>query len=42
MTHAERAELAHAAAAAKLTGKQQAFVDFVLTQYVKQGVDEFE
>ena len=39
---AERAAAAQAAAAAEFTDKQQAFVDFVLAQYVKQGVDELD
>jgi len=42
VTRAERAAAAHAAAAAEFTDKQQAFVDFVLAQYVKQGVDELD
>ena len=42
MTRAERAAAAHAAAAAEFTDKQQAFIDFVLAQYVKQGVDELD
>jgi type I restriction enzyme R subunit len=42
VTRAERAAAAHAAAAAELTDQQQAFVDFVLAQYVKQGVDELD
>ena len=29
-------------AAAEFTDKQQAFVDFVLAQYVRQGVDELD
>jgi type I restriction enzyme R subunit len=37
-----RAALAHAASAAECTDKQQAFVDFVLAQYVQQGVDELD
>jgi type I restriction enzyme R subunit len=40
VTRADRAAVARAAAAAEFTDKQQAFVDFVLAQYVKQGVDE--
>jgi type I restriction enzyme R subunit len=42
LTRTERASAAHAAAAAEFTDKQQAFVDFVLAQYVKQGVDELD
>ena len=42
VTRAERAAAAHAAAAAEFTDKQQAFVDFVLAQYVTQGVDELD
>ena len=42
VTRAERAAAAHAAAAAEFTDKQQAFVGFVLAQYVKQGVDELD
>ncbi|MDI1260503.1 EcoAI/FtnUII family type I restriction enzme subunit R [Aquabacterium sp.] len=40
----ERAAMARVAAmsAEGLTDKQQAFVDFVLAQYVKQGVDELD
>ena len=42
-TRAERAEAAKAASAAELsTDKQQAFVEFVLAQYVSQGVDELD
>ena len=42
VTRADRAAAASAATAAELTGKQQAFVDFVLAQYVKQGVGELD
>lgn len=42
VSRAERAAAAHSAAAAEFTDKQQAFVDFVLAQYVKQGVDELD
>lgn len=42
VTRAERAAGARAAAADGLTDKQQAFVDFVLSQYVAQGVDELD
>ena len=41
-TRAQRADAAKAAAAPGLTDKQQAFVDFVLAQYVQQGVDELD
>ena len=37
-----RAEAARAAAAAEFTDKQRAFIDFLLAQYVNQGVDELE
>ncbi|MES2100869.1 MAG: type I restriction-modification enzyme R subunit C-terminal domain-containing protein, partial [Pseudomonadota bacterium] len=42
VTRANRAAAAKAAAVAEFTDKQQAFVDFVLAQYVKQGVDELD
>ena len=42
VTRSERAQLAHVAAAAECNDKQQAFVDFVLGQYVQQGVDELD
>jgi type I restriction enzyme R subunit len=42
VTRAKRAAAAHAAAAADFTDKQRAFVDFVLAQYVRQGVDELD
>ena len=42
VTRAQRAEVARAATVDQVTGKQQAFVDFVLAQYVKQGVDELD
>jgi type I restriction enzyme R subunit len=42
MTRALRADHARAASAAQLTDKQQAFVAFVLAQYVKQGVEELD
>ena len=42
VSRAERAAAAHVAAAAEFTDKQQAFVDFVLAQYVRQGVDELD
>jgi type I restriction enzyme R subunit len=38
----KRAEAARVAAAGELTDKQQAFIDFVLAQYVKQGVEELD
>ncbi|MGH8810572.1 MAG: EcoAI/FtnUII family type I restriction enzme subunit R [Advenella sp.] len=41
-TREQRADAAKAAAAQGLTDKQQAFVNFVLAQYVKQGVDELD
>jgi type I restriction enzyme R subunit len=37
-----RAQAARAASEAELGDKQQAFVDFVLAQYVQQGVDELD
>ena len=42
VSRADRAAAAKAATAAEFTDKQQAFVDFVLAQYVKQGVDELD
>jgi type I restriction enzyme R subunit len=42
LTRAERAAAAKAATANEVTDKQQAFVDFVLAQYVRQGVDELD
>ena len=42
VTRADRAAAARAATAAELTDKQQAFIDFVLAQYVKQGVGELD
>ena len=41
-TRAKRASKARAAAYQQFNDKQQAFVDFVLAQYVKQGVDELD
>jgi type I restriction enzyme R subunit len=41
LSRAERAAAARRTAA-EFTDKQQAFVDFVLAQYVKQGVDELD
>ena len=42
VTRAERAAAAKAATATEFTDKQRAFVDFVLAQYVKQGVHELD
>ena len=42
ITRAERADNAKAATAAQFTDKQQAFVEFVLAQYVREGVDELD
>ncbi len=42
ITRADRAEAARVASAAAFTDKQTAFVDFVLAQYVAQGVDELD
>jgi type I restriction enzyme R subunit len=42
VTRADRAAAASAATAAELPDRQQTFVDFVLAQYVKQGVDELD
>ncbi|MGB9151729.1 MAG: DEAD/DEAH box helicase family protein [Alphaproteobacteria bacterium] len=39
---AQRAAAAQAATANEFTDKQKAFIDFVLAQYVKQGVDELD
>ncbi len=41
-TRAERANKARAVAHRQFNDKQQAFVDFVLAQYVKQGVEELD
>ena len=41
-TRSERVNSARARMNQKFTDKQQAFVDFVLAQYVKQGVDELD
>ncbi len=41
-TRAERAIKAQAGMGKQFNDKQQAFVDFVLAQYVKQGVDELD
>ena len=42
VSRADRAAAAHSASANEFNDKQQAFVDFVLAQYVKQGVDELD
>jgi type I restriction enzyme, R subunit len=42
ITRTARAAAAHAAAATEFTDKQRTFVDFVLAQYVRQGVDELD
>ncbi len=42
VTRSIRAQAAGAASAAQFTDKQQAFVEFVLRQYVKQGVGELD
>jgi type I restriction enzyme R subunit len=42
LTREHRAAAASAATAAEFTNKQRAFIDFVLAQYVKQGVDELD
>ena len=42
ISRAARAEAAHTAAVGEFTDKQQAFVDFVLAQYVKQGEEELD
>jgi type I restriction enzyme R subunit len=42
LSRAERAAAARAATAAEFTDKQRAFIDFVLAQYVAQGVDELD
>ena len=42
VTRADRAAAAKAATAAACTDQQRAFVDFVLAQYVQQGVDELD
>ena len=42
VSRAERAAAAKAATRAEFTDKQRAFVDFVLAQYVAQGVDELD
>jgi len=42
LTREARAAAAKAASALQLTDPQRAFVDFVLAQYVKEGVDELD
>ena len=42
ITREARAEAARIAAVGEFSDKQQAFIDFVLAQYVKQGVDELD
>lgn len=42
VSRAERAAAAKAATVAEFTDKQRAFVDFVLAQYIKQGVEELD
>jgi type I restriction enzyme R subunit len=42
VTRAERASAAQAASAADLSDRHRAFVEFVLAQYVDQGVDELD
>ena len=42
VSRAERAVAAKAATGAEFTDKQRAFIDFVLAQYVAQGVDELD
>jgi type I restriction enzyme, R subunit len=42
VTRAERAAAAKSASATEFSDKQRAFVEFVLAQYVKQGVDELD
>jgi len=42
VTRAERAVAAKSATAAEFTDKQQAFVDFALAKYVRQGLDELD
>jgi type I restriction enzyme R subunit len=41
-TRAARADAAKKATAAEVTDKQQAFVEFVLGQYIAQGTDELD
>jgi type I restriction enzyme, R subunit len=42
LSRAERAAAAKASSAAECTDRQQAFIDFVLSQYVSQGVEELD
>ena len=42
VSRAQRAAAAETAMANEFTDKQKAFIDFVLAQYVKQGVDELD
>src|SRR5581483_5910434 len=42
LTREERAVRAKGASASRLNSKRQAFVDFVLAQYVKEGVEELD
>ena len=42
VTRVDRAAVASAAAALEFTEKQQAFIGFVLAQYIRQGVDELD
>jgi type I restriction enzyme R subunit len=42
VSRAQRAAAAQLAAATEFTDKQRAFVEFVLAQYVAQGVDELD
>ena len=42
VTRAERADHARQEIQSRFTDKQQAFLDFVLSQYVKEGVEELE
>ena len=42
VTREARAEAARIAAVDEFNNKQQAFIDFVLAQYIKQGVDELD
>ena len=41
-TRAERADKARQAVHTRFNDKQQAFLEFVLSQYVKEGVDELD
>jgi type I restriction enzyme R subunit len=42
LSRVQRARAARAATVTRLNSKQMAFIDFVLAQYVKEGVDELE